>query len=78
MTDNVNSPDHYASNTIECINYIYDTLGVDGFVDYCRGNIMKYNHRVLDKNKCPVEDFKKMQKYAEFAINALEGKKPSN
>jgi hypothetical protein len=33
---------------------------------------------VLDKNKCPVEDFKKMQKYAEFAINALEGKKPSN
>jgi len=71
--DNVNKPAHYnLTDGIECIDYIKQVLGLQGFVAYCRGNVMKYNHRATYKNATPVEDLKKAQQYLEWANETLK------
>ena len=70
--DIVNNPFHYGSGKIECIDYIKQILGSKGFVAYCRGNVMKYNHRAMHKNATPVEDLKKAQQYLTWANETLE------
>lgn len=60
LVDNVNSPKHYNSGGIECIDYIKQQLG-DGFIDYCQGNVIKYLHRWRYKNG--KEDLEKAQWY---------------
>ncbi len=55
--DNVNSPAHYGSGKIECIEYIEDFLTREEYVGYLRGNIAKYLHRWRYKNG--LEDLKK-------------------
>ena len=71
IKDNTN-PSHYTSNNIECIDYIKQVLGLQGFVAYCRGNVMKYNHRAAYKNASPVEDLKKAAQYLEWANDTLK------
>jgi len=44
--DNVNSPAHYGTGKIECIDYIEDFLTEEEYIGYLRGNIAKYLHRV--------------------------------
>ena len=72
--DPVSKPSHYNLNGgIECILYIKQVLGADGFVAYCRGNVMKYNHRAMYKGN-PTEDLAKAQQYLEWANDTLKEK----
>ena len=43
--DPVERPAHYNQGGIECIDYIRQVLGLEGFIAYCKGNVTKYNHR---------------------------------
>jgi len=70
LKDNTN-PSHYTSNKIECIDYIVDSLGTDGAINFCQGNVVKYLHRWKQKNG--LEDLKKAQWYLTKMIE-LKGK----
>lgn len=61
VVDNVNSPNHYASQSIECIVAMEAMLSPEEFIGYLRGNIFKYQWRYKQKNG--VEDLKKAQWY---------------
>ena len=71
--DSVKKPAHYnLTDGIECIDYIKQVLGPNGFVACCRGNVIKYNHRAAYKNPTPVEDLKKAQQYLTWANKTLK------
>ena len=59
--DNVNSPNHYTTTSIECIVAMEAMLSHEEFIGYLRGNIFKYQWRYKQKNG--VEDLKKAQWY---------------
>jgi hypothetical protein len=59
--DPVNSPNHYATQGIECIDYIEQQLSTAEFRGYLLGNVHKYLHRHKYKNE--MEDLLKMQWY---------------
>lgn len=59
--DNVNQPQHYASQPIECIVAMEAMLSPEEFIGYLRGNIFKYQWRYKQKNG--IEDLKKAQWY---------------
>ena len=68
----VSKPAHYNHGEgIECIDYIRQVLGKEGFVAYCRGNVMKYNHRAMYKGN-PTEDLSKAAQYLEWANETLK------
>jgi hypothetical protein len=69
--DPVNKPAHYNFGGIECIDYIRQVLGKEGFKAYCLGNTIKYIHRHPYKGK-PMEDLKKAQYYLNKAVTTLE------
>tara|TARA_B100000795_G_C22470825_1_gene312926 strand:- start:316 stop:567 length:252 start_codon:yes stop_codon:yes gene_type:complete len=68
--DNVNHPPHYGTGSIECIEYIEDSLTEDEFIGYLRGNITKYLHRWRYKNG--IEDLKKAEWYICKLIKVVE------
>ncbi len=70
--DPVNKPAHYNMGGIECIDYIKQVLGPEGFVAYCQGNYMKYNHRARYKHATPIEDMRKAEWYLKKALETLE------
>ena len=70
MTDNINHPPHYTQGGIECIDAIKAMLGKDGFVAFLRGQILKYNWRVLHKNGR--EDIEKLGWYQQRLLKELE------
>jgi len=72
--DPVNRPAHYNVSGIECIDYIKQVLGVDGFIAYCQGNMIKYQHRHRYKNN-PVEDMEKAQWYLNRMLEAMREKR---
>ena len=73
MEDMVHSPPHYTNgNGIECIDYIRLVLGEEGFVYFCHGNFIKYQHRYKYKGK-PVEDIEKAMFYLERMLKSLKG-----
>jgi len=49
MTDMVNHPPHYKQGGVECIKAIHAALGDDGFIAYCKGNVIKYLWRAEHK-----------------------------
>lgn len=67
MTDEVNSPNHYNSGNIECIEAIKAALTPAEFRGYLKGNAMKYLWRMQLKGK-PLVDVQKTQWY----VNKLE------
>lgn len=68
--DMVSHPPHYQSdNGIECIDAIRAALGKEGFIAYCRGNVIKYSWRIKAN---PAEDQGKAAWYANKAREALE------
>jgi hypothetical protein len=69
--DMVNHPPHYTQGGVECIEAIRASLGLEGFVAYCRGNVQKYLWRAEHKGKT-VEDMKKAAWYLNRAIEELE------
>ena len=74
--DAVQHPAHYTQGGIECIDAIRASMTVDGFCDYCKGNIIKYIWRWRDKGG--VEDLRKASVYLNWLINAAEGKRKEN
>ena len=46
--DSVERPMHY-DGQVECIEYIRDRLGHEGFIAYCWGSVIKYQHRWKEK-----------------------------
>ena len=70
--DAVNHPEHYQSESgIECIDAIRASLGLDGFVAYCRGNAIKYAWR-SGKKANHAEDLRKAAWYLEKAASELD------
>lgn len=71
MADNVNSPTHYASGSIECIDAMIAAYGTEAVKDFCKCNAFKYQWRFEKKNG--IEDLKKAQwylnKYIELTHN---------
>jgi hypothetical protein len=70
--DFVDSPAHYNNGGIECIDYIRQQLGEEGYIAYCEGNMIKYQHRY--KYKGGIEDLEKSCKYQEWLIESLKAK----
>ena len=70
MNDKVNKPDHYTSGTIECIDYIKDSLSREEWIGYLRGNIVKYMHRFRNKNG--TEDLCKAEAYLGRLIEEMK------
>jgi hypothetical protein len=63
----VNSPDHYASGSIECIDAIEASMTPEAFAGYCKGNCQKYLWRYLDKGG--VQSLLKCQWYLQRLID---------
>jgi hypothetical protein len=74
MSDEVKKPKHYKMNEgdIECIDYIRQVLGPEGFIHYCHGNLIKYQHRYKYKGK-PLQDLEKGYEYMGWMIEAMKG-----
>ena len=83
-SDPVNHPDHYQGK-VECIDAIEAALGIDGFIDHCRGTAMKYIYRAGRKNSSKrskkkylkgkdttVQDLQKAVWYLDRAIKAID------
>ena len=68
MSDSVEHPSHYNAGDIETIDAIKSALG-DAFLDYCRGNVLKYVWRCRHKGNT-LEDLRKAAKHLEWAIEA--------
>ena len=47
--EKVRRPAHYNQGEIECCDALRSALGDDGFIDYCKGNVMKYVWRAGHK-----------------------------
>lgn len=67
--DAVNSPAHYTSGGIECIDCIKAALG-ENFIGFLIGNVLKYCYRYRNKNG--LEDLKKAAWYLDRAIKEIE------
>lgn len=65
--DNVNSPPHYKSGDVECIDAIKASMSREQFAGYLKGNVMKYVWRMSYKGK-PIEDLRKARWYLERLI----------
>jgi hypothetical protein len=74
MTNEVKKPKHYKMNEgdIECIDYIRQVLGPEGFIHYCHGNLIKYQHRYKYKGN-PLQDLEKGYEYMGWMIDAMKG-----
>ena len=72
LSSTVEAPAHYNAGGVECIDYIRQQLGEEGFIAYCEGNVIKYQHRY--KYKGGLQDLKKARKYQEWMMEALEAK----
>ena len=66
------SPQHY-KKSIETIDAIRSWLGDDAFVQYCRGQVIRYASRLGDKDESVVEA-RKIEVYARWMKETLEGK----
>ncbi len=64
--DSVEHPTHYTQNGIECIEAIKASTTSDGFMDYCKGNVLKYIWRWRDKGGA--EDLLKARVYLNWMI----------
>ena len=65
MVDYVNSPPHYNTGSIECIDAIEESMTPDAFKGYLKGNIQKYMWRYEAKKGGEV------LKKAEWYLNRL-------
>jgi hypothetical protein len=69
--DAVNSPSHYRTGGIECIEAIEESMTPEAFRGYLKGNCMKYLWRYTYKHENnPVEDLQKAQWYLAKLISS--------
>lgn len=66
--DLVNSPAHYASGGIECIDAIEASMTPEEFQGYCKGNLIKYTWRYRDKGG--TQDLQKARWYLDRLIKS--------
>lgn len=66
----VEHPSHYCNGGIECIEAIKASMTADGFLDYCKGNVLKYIWRWRDKGG--VQDLEKARVYLGWMIEECE------
>lgn len=71
--DPVNHPQHYASGSLECIDWIESMLTAEEFRGYLKGNVLKYVWRHEDKGK-PAQDLSKAIWYLERLKDGYSGK----
>lgn len=68
--DPIYTPQHYASQSIEPIEYMRVAMTSEEFIGYCCGNIIKYCSRWRKKNG--IEDLEKARQYLDWMIEAAE------
>lgn len=66
-------PGHYKTEGVEAIDAIRAALGHEGFIAYCRGQVMRYLWRLGKKDDALVE-IGKAQVYAQWIKDTLDGK----
>ena len=66
----VNHPSHYTNGTIECIDYLKDSMPFDSFIGFLEASAKKYLHRW--RNKGGVEDLEKAQWYINRMVAELK------
>lgn len=71
--DPVTRPIHYALGAVECIDAIHAALGDVAFVNYCRGNAIKYAWRAGQKDNM-AQDLRKGAWYLSKAADVMEDK----
>lgn len=64
MIDEVESPEHYLTGSVECIEAIESFLGPSGFRSFCLGQVMKYIWRAGKK-----DDYNTDIRKAQFYLN---------
>lgn len=69
--DVVERPQHYTSTSIECIDAMRETQGVEATKQFCICNAFKYLWRHNSKNGD--EDIKKASWYLNKAVSLMEG-----
>ena len=69
--DVVERPQHYTSTSIECIDAMMETQGVEATKQFCICNAFKYLWRHNAKNGD--EDIKKASWYLNKAVSLMEG-----
>jgi len=69
--DMVNSPNHYASGDIECIDAIQASMTLEAFRGYCKGAVLKYLWRYERKGKS-LEDLRKAEWYNKKLISTYK------
>ena len=74
LDNNVNSPSHYNSGAIECIDAIEAMLSPEEYTGYLRGNSLKYRWRFRYKGK-PVEDLRKANWYEDRLLKFMKENK---
>ena len=62
-------PDHYKTDSVECIDAIRAALGKEGFIAYCRGQILRYAWRFGKKDAEHIEA-QKIEVYAVWLHDA--------
>lgn len=71
----VNHPDHYETNGIECIDAMIASQGTESVKEYCLCNAFKYIWRCKHKHQ-GLEDIEKaiwyLRKYVELSSSAKE------
>lgn len=68
--DPVNHPDHYTQGDVECIDAIESALGAQGFIDFLRGQVIKYAWRMRHKGDA-LENGRKGAWYQSRLVGAL-------
>lgn len=69
--DLVNHPPHYNKGGVECIDYIKQQLGHEGFKYYLEGNVIKYLHRWRYKSDDGKQDLEKCKWYLDKLLNLI-------
>lgn len=70
MSDPVNHPSHYTQGKVECIDAIEAALGVEGFIAFLRGQVIKYQWRCGLKDAAN-QDGAKAHWYSDRLVKAL-------
>lgn len=70
VPDLINSPSHYNSGGIECIDALEACMSEEEFQGFCRGKALKYLWRAPNKGK--EEDIKKAEWYLKRYLKTFE------
>ena len=65
-------PEHYTAGEIECIDAIRASMGLEGFANYCKGNVIKYVWRW--ETKGGIQDLMKAQVYLAWMVEAAQAR----